>query len=182
MRGGHYAASRGGAPFAGPSRHYHDRAWYGIPDGGPIEPIPPRRPYSPGGQFYGIPDGGPVEPIPPRRPYSPGGQFYGIPDGGPGESIPPRRPYSPGGQFYGMPGGGPGEPIPLRRPYSPGGQFDMPFMGRHVDDPYLYDDNMRGIKRPFYMTVRFSFVLFLLVCIVVFPYKFVLTRKTPGKY
>ncbi|XP_004509345.1 uncharacterized protein [Cicer arietinum] len=80
MRGGHYAGSRGGAAFAGPSRQYHDRAWYGIPDGGPGEPIPPRRPYS------------------------------------------------------------------------PGGQFDMPFMGRHIDDPYLYDDNMHGIKRPFYMT------------------------------
>lgn len=84
MRGGHYAGSRGAA-FAGPSRPYHDRAWYGIPDGGPIEPIPPRRPYS------------------------------------------------------------------------PGGQFDMPFMGRHFDDPYLYDDNMQGMKRPFYMTVRFYF-------------------------
>ncbi|KAG5050862.1 hypothetical protein JHK87_003060 [Glycine soja] len=79
VRGGHYAGSRGAA-FAGPSRPYHDRAWYGIPDGGPIEPIPPRRPYS------------------------------------------------------------------------PGGQFDMPSMGRHFDDPYLYDDNMHGMKRPFYMT------------------------------
>ncbi|KAH1151259.1 hypothetical protein GYH30_044976 [Glycine max] len=79
VRGGHYAGSRGAA-FAGPSRPYHDRAWYGIPDGGPSEPIPPRRPYS------------------------------------------------------------------------PGGQFDMPFMGRHFDDPYLYDDNMQGMKRPFYMT------------------------------
>ncbi|CAJ2635722.1 unnamed protein product [Trifolium pratense] len=152
MRGGYYAGSRGGAPFVGPSRHYHDRAWYGIPDGGPGEPLPPRRPYSSGGQFYGIPDGGPGELFPPRRPYSPGEQFYGIPDGGPGEPIPPRRPYSPGGQFYGIPDGGPGVPIPPRRPYSPGGQFDMPFMGRHVDDPYLYDDNMRGIKRPLYMT------------------------------
>ncbi|GAU37683.1 hypothetical protein TSUD_209720 [Trifolium subterraneum] len=128
MRGGYYAGSRGGAPLAGPSRLYHDRAWYGIPDGGPVEPLPPRRPYSSGGQFYGIPDGGPGEPFPPRRPYSPGGQFYGIPDGVPGEPVPPRRPYS------------------------PGGQFDMPFMGSHVDDPYLYDDNMRGIKRPLYMT------------------------------
>ncbi|WJX94213.1 hypothetical protein P8452_75654 [Trifolium repens] len=80
MRGGYHAGSRGGAPFTGPSRHYHDRAWYGIPDGGPGEPLPPRRPYS------------------------------------------------------------------------SGGQFDMPFMGRHVDDPYLYDDDMRGIKRPLYMT------------------------------
>ncbi|KAK2355599.1 RNA-binding motif protein, Y chromosome, family 1 member B [Trifolium repens] len=80
MRGGYHAGSRGGAPFTGPSRHYHDRAWYGIPDGGPGEPLPPRRPYS------------------------------------------------------------------------SGGQFDMPFMGRHVDDPYLYDDDMRGIKRPLYMS------------------------------
>jgi hypothetical protein len=136
MRGGYHAGSRGGAPFTGPSRHYHDRAWYGIPDGGPGEPLPPRRPYSSGGQFYVIPDGVPGEPFPPRRPYSPGGQFYGIPDGGPGEPIPPRMPYS------------------------PGGQFDMPFMGRHVDDPYLYDDDMRGIKRPLYMTVRFLFFMF----------------------
>ncbi|KAJ1422585.1 RNA-binding domain superfamily [Sesbania bispinosa] len=80
MRGGHYAGSRGAA-FAGPSRPYHDRAWYGIPDGAPSEPIPPRRPYS------------------------------------------------------------------------PGGQFDAPLMGRHFEDPYLYDDNMHGTKRPFYMTI-----------------------------
>lgn len=102
MRGGHYAGSRGAA-FAGPSRPYHDRAWYGIPDGGPIEPIPPRRPYS------------------------------------------------------------------------PGGQFDMPSMGRHFDDPYLYDDNMHGMKRPFYMTVRFFFVFFLFILVVAFPYKFYVT-------
>ncbi|KAK7360169.1 hypothetical protein VNO77_02150 [Canavalia gladiata] len=80
VRGGNYAGGGRGAAFAGPSRPYHDRAWYGIPDGGPSEPIPPRGPYS------------------------------------------------------------------------PGGQFDMPFRGRHFDDPYLYDDNMHGMKRPFYMT------------------------------
>ncbi|XP_061373720.1 uncharacterized protein LOC133316040 [Gastrolobium bilobum] len=78
-RGGHHAGSRGAA-FAGPSRRYHDRAWYGIRDGGPSEPIPPRRPYS------------------------------------------------------------------------PGRQFDVPFRGRHFDDPYLEDDSMHGMKRPFYMT------------------------------
>ncbi|KAK7376051.1 hypothetical protein VNO78_34901 [Psophocarpus tetragonolobus] len=63
----------------------------------------------------------------------------------------PSRPYH-GRPWYGIPDGGPSEPIPPRRPYSPGGQFDMPFMGRHFDDPYLYDDNMHGMKRPFYMT------------------------------
>ncbi|CAJ1942393.1 unnamed protein product [Sphenostylis stenocarpa] len=63
----------------------------------------------------------------------------------------PSRPYH-DRAWYGMPDAGPNEPIPPRRPYSPGGQFDMPFMGRHVDDPYLCDDNMHGMKRPFYMT------------------------------
>lgn len=62
--------------------------------------------------------------------------------------------------WYGIPEGGPREPnqpIPLRRPYSPGGQFDRPFMGRHFDDPYLHDDNVHGVKRPFYLTVRFFY-------------------------
>ncbi|KAK7346369.1 hypothetical protein VNO80_20887 [Phaseolus coccineus] len=63
----------------------------------------------------------------------------------------PSRPYH-DRAWYSMPDGGPSEPIPPRRTYSPGGQFDMPFVGRHFDDPYLYDDNMHGMKRPFYMT------------------------------
>ncbi|XP_027345260.1 nucleolin-like isoform X2 [Abrus precatorius] len=63
----------------------------------------------------------------------------------------PSRPYN-DRAWYGIPDGGPSEPIPPRGPYSPGGQFDMPFMGRHFDDPYLYDGNMHAMKRPFYMT------------------------------
>ncbi|KAK9285136.1 hypothetical protein L1049_024321 [Liquidambar formosana] len=39
-----------------------------------------------------------------------------------------------------------------RQPFSPEGRFDRPFMGRHFDDPYLYDEGAHGIKRPFYMT------------------------------
>lgn len=78
----------------------------------------------------------------------------------------PSRPYH-DRAWYGMPDGGPSEPIPPRRTYSPGGQFDMPFMGRHFDDPYLYDDNMHGMKRPFYMTVRIYFLI-LLINVVVF--------------
>ncbi|KAK7262939.1 hypothetical protein RJT34_30521 [Clitoria ternatea] len=63
----------------------------------------------------------------------------------------PSRPYY-DRAWYSVPDGGRSEPVPLRRPYSPGGQFDMPSMGRGFDDPYVYDDNMHGIKRPFYMT------------------------------
>ncbi|KAL1369748.1 hypothetical protein HN51_000118 [Arachis hypogaea] len=73
----------------------------------------------------------------PPRPYH--DRAWGnIPAEGPSEPFPLRRPYSPGGQF--------------NRPFSPGGQFNRPFMGRHFDDPYFYDDNVHGMKRPFYMT------------------------------
>lgn len=83
----------------------------------------------------------------------------------------PSRPYL-DRAWYGNPDShrGPGEPIPPRMPFSPEGQLDRPFMGRHFDDPYLYDDNVHGVKRPFYMTVRFSFSFFKLF---VFPFKFV---------
>ncbi|KAK4262088.1 hypothetical protein QN277_027695 [Acacia crassicarpa] len=97
LRGGHYADTQGAA-VAGPSRPYLDRAWYGTPERGP------------------------------------------------GERIPPRMPW------YGTAERGPGEPIPPRMPFSPEGQFDRPFMGRHIDDPYLYEDSVHGMKRPFYMT------------------------------
>ncbi|XAR73793.1 hypothetical protein NMG60_11007882 [Bertholletia excelsa] len=43
--------------------------------------------------------------------------------------------------------------IPDRRPPFPqGAGFDRPFVGRHFDDPYFYDDRGRGMKRPFFMT------------------------------
>ncbi|KAI4327708.1 hypothetical protein L6164_020136 [Bauhinia variegata] len=54
--------------------------------------------------------------------------------------------------WYGAPERGPAEPILSRRPYSPEGQYGRPSMGRHFDDPYLYEDNAHGVKRPFYMT------------------------------
>ncbi|XP_028774551.1 nucleolin-like isoform X2 [Neltuma alba] len=54
--------------------------------------------------------------------------------------------------WYGTPERGPGEPIPPRTPFSPEGQFDRPFIGRHIDDPYFYEDSVHGVKRPFYMT------------------------------
>lgn len=56
--------------------------------------------------------------------------------------------------WFGAPERGPGEPMPPRMPFSPEGQFDRPFMGRHFDDPYRFDENVHGVKRPFHMTVR----------------------------
>lgn len=54
--------------------------------------------------------------------------------------------------WHGAPDRGRGMHAPSRRqPYSPEGRLDRPF-GRHFDDPYLYDDNAHGMKRPFYMT------------------------------
>ncbi|XP_012065538.1 nucleolin [Jatropha curcas] len=38
-----------------------------------------------------------------------------------------------------------------RPPFSPEA-FDRPYVGRHFDDPYFYDDGAHGMKRPFYMT------------------------------
>ncbi|XP_054824209.1 uncharacterized protein LOC129322150 isoform X1 [Prosopis cineraria] len=63
----------------------------------------------------------------------------------------PSRPYL-DRTWYGNPEGGPGEPIPPRMPFSPEVQFDRPFMGRHIDDSYFYEDSVHGVKRPFYMT------------------------------
>ncbi|KAF7828946.1 nucleolin-like isoform X1 [Senna tora] len=72
--------------------------------------------------------------------------------GGQGAAIAgPSRPYL-DRAWYGTPKRGPAEAIPPRMPFSPEGQFDRPLMGRHFDDPYLYDDNRHGVKRPFYMT------------------------------
>ena len=82
-RGGHYAGAQGIA-VAGPSRPHLDRAWYGAHERGP-EPIPPRMPFSPEGQF-----------------------------------VRPR-----------------------------------PFMERRIHNPYHYEDSVHGMKRSFYMTVRF---------------------------
>ncbi|CAK7334329.1 unnamed protein product [Dovyalis caffra] len=39
-----------------------------------------------------------------------------------------------------------------RQPFSPEESFDRRYVGRHFDDPYLYDDGSHGMKRPFYMT------------------------------
>ncbi|KAL5557583.1 hypothetical protein UlMin_039819 [Ulmus minor] len=40
---------------------------------------------------------------------------------------------------------------PRRQPYSPEGNFRRPFNGSHFEDPYLYGDNMHGMKRPLSM-------------------------------
>ncbi|XP_022841662.1 nucleolin-like [Olea europaea var. sylvestris] len=39
-----------------------------------------------------------------------------------------------------------------RHPYSFEDGYNRSFTGRHFDDPYLYDDASRGIKRSYYMT------------------------------
>ncbi|XP_021604910.1 nucleolin isoform X2 [Manihot esculenta] len=41
-----------------------------------------------------------------------------------------------------------------RQPFSPEQAFDRPYVGRHFDDPYFYDDSAHGMKRPFFMTDR----------------------------
>ncbi|KAM1426061.1 hypothetical protein TB2_017967 [Malus domestica] len=74
---------------------------------------------------YGFGGGAPVA-APPSRPYT-DRTWHDAPDRGYGMHIPPRR-----------------------HPYSPG-QFDGPFMGGHFDEPYFYNDNAHGIKRPFHM-------------------------------
>ncbi|CAL5326465.1 unnamed protein product [Camellia sinensis] len=49
--------------------------------------------------------------------------------------------------------GGRGRHIPVRRqPFSPEEGFNGPFVGRHFDDHYFYDNSSHGIKRPFFMT------------------------------
>lgn len=57
-----------------------------------------------------------------------GGPRHGVVDRGVGRPGPPRR-----------------EPFPLDD-----GGYSRPFMGRHYDDPYYYDDT-HGLKRPYYM-------------------------------
>lgn len=45
---------------------------------------------------------------------------------------------------------GHGEYFPFRQqPFFPEEDFDHSVSGRHFDDPRLYEDNARGIKRPF---------------------------------
>ncbi|XP_021683966.2 uncharacterized protein LOC110667439 isoform X2 [Hevea brasiliensis] len=39
-----------------------------------------------------------------------------------------------------------------RQPFSAEEAFDRPYVGRHCDDPYFYDDGAHGMKRPFFMT------------------------------
>ncbi|KAJ7953100.1 Heterogeneous nuclear ribonucleoprotein like [Quillaja saponaria] len=63
----------------------------------------------------------------------------------------PSRPYF-DRPWYAAPDRAPVDHILARRPYSPEGQFDRSFLGRHFDDPYLYGDNVPGVKRPYYMT------------------------------
>ncbi|CAL5371591.1 unnamed protein product [Camellia sinensis] len=47
---------------------------------------------------------------------------------------------------------GRGRHIPVRRqPFSPEEGFNEPFVGRHFDDYYFYDDSSHGIKRPFFV-------------------------------
>ncbi|CAL5369107.1 unnamed protein product [Camellia sinensis] len=41
---------------------------------------------------------------------------------------------------------------PRRQPFPPEEGFNRPFVGRHFDDPYFYDDSAHGMKRPFFMT------------------------------
>uniref|UniRef100_A0A2P2KBN8 RRM domain-containing protein n=1 Tax=Rhizophora mucronata TaxID=61149 RepID=A0A2P2KBN8_RHIMU len=49
--------------------------------------------------------------------------------------------------------------VPSRRqPFHPEETFDRPFVGRHFDDSYFYDDGAHGMKRPLYMTVSHSFL------------------------
>ncbi|KAL7185816.1 hypothetical protein ACSBR2_027723 [Camellia fascicularis] len=60
---------------------------------------------------------------------------------------------------------GRGRHIPVKRqPFSPEEGFNEPFVGRHFDDHYFYDDSSHGIKQPFFMTVSwtsFKFLFFL---------------------
>lgn len=42
------------------------------------------------------------------------------------------------------------------QPFAPE-EFNRPFLGRHYDDPYLYNGRAHGIKRPFF-TVRCNFL------------------------
>ncbi|KAM1156213.1 hypothetical protein ACFX13_027592 [Malus domestica] len=79
------------------------------------------------------------------------GGRYGF-DGGAPVAAPPSRPYT-NRPWHDAPDRGYGMHIPPRmHPYSLGpGHLDGPFMGVHFDDPYFYDDNTHGIKRPFHM-------------------------------
>lgn len=71
---------------------------------------------------------GPAGGSPAGRPNF-GGPRHGVVDRGFARPMPPRR-----------------EPFPLED-----GGYSRPFIGRHYDDPYVYDDS-HGFKRPFYMT------------------------------
>ncbi|KAJ4827462.1 hypothetical protein Tsubulata_006803 [Turnera subulata] len=55
--------------------------------------------------------------------------------------------------WHDAPERGHGDHISSRRqPFPPEEVYDRPFVGRHFDDPYFYDDAPHGMKRPFYMT------------------------------
>ncbi|KAL9245654.1 hypothetical protein vseg_019279 [Gypsophila vaccaria] len=71
--------------------------------------------------------------------------------GAPGGGAPGRPNFV--GPRHGLVDRGPSRPLPPRRepfPLDDGG-YSRPFMGRHYDDPYMYD-NSHGLKRPFYLT------------------------------
>ncbi|THG11215.1 hypothetical protein TEA_030198 [Camellia sinensis var. sinensis] len=55
---------------------------------------------------------------------------------------------------------------PRRQPFPPEEGFNRPFIGRHFDDPYFYDDSAHGMKRPFFMTT-----VYLIVCMYAFGHK-----------
>ncbi|KAJ7944187.1 Heterogeneous nuclear ribonucleoprotein like [Quillaja saponaria] len=92
----------------------------------------------------------------PQSPYVPRGGRR-VPQTGGGYSIGrgsfgggPSRPYF-DRPSYGALDRSPADHILPRRPYFSEEQFDRPFLGRHFDDPYLYDDHLPGVKRPFYI-------------------------------
>lgn len=62
------------------------------------------------------------------------------------------------GPRQGLPDRGLGRPpAPVREPFLPEDErYSRPYMGRYIDEPYMYDDRTPGppgMKRPFYMAV-----------------------------
>nr|GMC59845.1 nucleolin-like isoform X2 [Ipomoea batatas] len=91
----------------------------------------------------------PYPPFPERQNF--GGERWGFRGGHPPSDVDPAfaRPYFDRPQY--------GDRSHMddglrRQPYLADEAFDRPFMGRHYEDPYFYDQTAHGMKRPFFRT------------------------------
>lgn len=81
------------------------------------------------------------------------GPFRGAHHASGGSNLPAR--VNPDRHRYGATDRVCGRNMPLRgQPFPPEEELNRPFLGRHSDDPYLYDDSPHGMKRPYFAVSR----------------------------